>query len=192
MQQVISLPEYMCRTGERELRKGFSLMELLLVIFIISLVYFLGFSGVEKPTKRKQRLTPLNLKQTIMANPLFHGKGTFLCINHCRTCYFREDISAAFEPFEGQTALPDMTVYTVNANENLQKQEYGRYQDNKICLRFDIFTNGSSSQLILQTQKETYFLPAYFGKPQKVESLDTARELWLKHTQDLSGQGDFY
>jgi prepilin-type N-terminal cleavage/methylation domain-containing protein len=176
----------------RELRSGFSLLELLLVIFIISLVYFLGFSGVEKRAEREQRLTPLTLKQAIMTNSLFHGKGTFLCINHCRSCYFREDLSSAFEPFEGKIALSDMTVYTVNANDNLQKQEYGRYQDNRICLRFDIFTNGSSSQLILQTKKGIYFLPAYFGKPQKVASLDEARELWLKHAQDLSGQGDFY
>jgi len=42
--------------------KGFSLIELLIVIIIISIVYFLGFSGIEKTTDKPKALTPLNLK----------------------------------------------------------------------------------------------------------------------------------
>ena len=45
--------------------KGFSLIELLIVILIISLVYFLGFSSIEKASTKAKALTPLNLKSSI-------------------------------------------------------------------------------------------------------------------------------
>jgi prepilin-type N-terminal cleavage/methylation domain-containing protein len=173
-------------------QRGFSLMELLLVIFIISLVYFLGFSGVEKRKEQAVSLTPLNLKKTIMESSLFQGEGTLVCINLCDTCYLRKDIASPFEPYEGKVSLAKAEAYVITTDEMLQKLEYGRYQDQKICLRFDIYPNGSSTQLILKTEEGIYFLPAYFGEAQKVESLDEAQELWLKHTQALSGQGDFY
>ena len=41
-------------------RKAFSLMELLIVIFIISLVYYLGFSGVDDVRIGKQIIIKLN------------------------------------------------------------------------------------------------------------------------------------
>jgi len=173
-------------------RRAFSLMELLLVIFIVSLVYFLGFSGMEKPSHKEEVLTPLNLKKQIMAHPLFHGGGTLLCIDRCKSCYFRKDITSAFKPYEGKPDFSKLKVYTVNAGESLQQMEYGRYQDKKICLIFHIFPNGSSTQLILQTANGIYFLPAYLGEPRQTETLEEAHDLWLAHSQDLSGQGDFY
>ena len=177
---------------KESIRRGFSLMELLLVIFIISLVYFLGFSGVEKREEKEVSLTPLTLKKTIMRSSLFHGEGTLLCINECDSCYFRNNIASAFEPYEGKLGLSGLKSYRVSADESLQQLEYGRYQDNRICLLFHIYPNGSSTQLILKTKDGTYFLPAYFGEPQKTESLEAARDLWLEHSQDLSSQGDFY
>jgi len=174
------------------MKRGFSLMELLLVIFIISIVYFLGFSGVEKREKQEPAITPLTLKKTIMNSALFQGEGTFLCIDDCTSCYFRKDIASPFEAYEGKLGLSKLKAYIINAEDSLHRMEYGRYQDNKICLVFHISPNGSSTQLILDTEDGTYFLPAYFGEPQKMTSVEAARDLWLKNTQVLSGQGDFY
>jgi len=49
-------------------RKGFTLLELLLVIFIVGLVYSLGLSGVELGKKKPKALSPLNLKSIINSN----------------------------------------------------------------------------------------------------------------------------
>jgi prepilin-type N-terminal cleavage/methylation domain-containing protein len=174
------------------MQKGFSLMELLLVIFIISLVYFLGFEGVEKQTKGKERITPLTLKQMITHDPVFRGNGTLLCIDHCRKCYFRKDITAPFEEINATVALGDPKVYRINAQDNLYRPDYGRYQDNEICLVADFYPNGSSTQLILQNDKGTYFLPAFFGKARKTDSLEDARKLWLTHAYDLKDRGNYY
>jgi prepilin-type N-terminal cleavage/methylation domain-containing protein len=174
------------------MRKGFSLMELLLVIFIISLVYYLGFEGVEKSTRKTEKITPLTLKKSVRNHTLFQGSGTLLCIDHCRKCYLRKDISTPFEEIEETMALGDPKVYRINAQDDLYRPDYGRYQDNEICLIVDFYPNGSSTQLILQNDKGTYFLPAFFGKAQKTDSLDDAQKLWLAHTKELKDRGNFY
>jgi len=179
-------------TEEEVMRKGFSLLELLLVIFIISLVYFLGFDGVEKREKKPSDLTPLTLKTSISESGQFPGQGTLICVDKCRSCYFRKDISSPFEAYEGRIDLSHIEVYTVDEADNLQKMTYGRYQDKKICLRIDFYANGSSTPLILQTDGGNYFLPAYFGTPQKTDSLSKAQDLWLAYDHSLDGQGDFY
>ena len=60
------------------MHKGFSLIELLIVIIIISIVYFLGFSGIEKSSIKPKALTPLNLKSTVLKSELFQDEATLL------------------------------------------------------------------------------------------------------------------
>ena len=173
-------------------RRAFSLLELLVVIVIISIVYFLGFNGVEKEEQKPKALTALNLKSTIENSALFTGEGTFICINRCRNCYFRNDISSPFEAYENKIDLSGTKVYTLDTQESLLQLEDGRYQDKKICLEMNFYRNGSSTQLILENRHGIYFLPAFFGEAQKVDSLEEARELWLEHSRLAEGSGDFY
>ena len=182
----------MFTSKEAAMRYGFSLLELLLVIFIISLVYFLGFSGIEKQEKKAPALTPLTLKKSIQESSLFTGQGTLICIDKCKSCYFRKDISSPFEAYDGAINLSPLEVYMVDVNDNLQKVTYGRYQDQPICLQIDFYPNGSSTPLILQTDEGNYFLPSYFGTPTQTDSLAKAQDLWLDYDHALDSQGDFY
>ena len=173
-------------------RSAFSLLELLVTIVIVSIVYFLGFNGIEKEKKTPQTLTALNLKTTIENSAFFTGSGTFLCVNHCKSCYFRNNINTPFKAYENKIDLSGTKTYTLDSQESLLQQEEGRYRDNKICLVMNFYKNGSSTQLILENRHGIYFLPAFFGEPQKVDSLDEARELWLKDNRLAAGSGDFY
>jgi prepilin-type N-terminal cleavage/methylation domain-containing protein len=173
-------------------RSAFSLLELLVVIVIISIVYFLGFNGVEKEENKPKALTALNLKTTIEKSGVFTGEGTLICIDQCRNCYFRNSISSPFEAYENKIDLIGTKVYTLDAQESLLQQEEGRYQDKKICLKMNFYKNGSSTQLILENRQGIYFLPAFFGEAQKVDSLEEARELWLHNNRLAAGSGDFY
>lgn len=172
--------------------KGFSLIELLIVIIIVSLVYFLGFSGIEKSITKIKALTPLNLKSTILKSELFQGEATFLCINKCRSCYIRKEINSPFEAYDQDIDLKDIEAYTLDARDSLQRMDYGRYQDKKICLMLNFYANGSSTQLILKNEEAVYFLPAFFDEPQKLDSLAEAKEVWIKNSQLVSNSGDFY
>lgn len=175
-----------------KMHKGFSLIELLVVIIIISIVYFLGFSGVDNSVNKPRALTALNLKSTIMKSDIFTSEATLLCINKCRSCYLRKGIHSAFQAYEHGIDLKDTEAYTLDERESLLRLEYGRYQDNKICLKLDFYKNGSSTQIILKNESGVYFLPAFFEAPQKVDSLDDAKDLWLKNSDLASNSGDFY
>jgi len=173
-------------------QKAFSLVELLIVIIIISIVYFLGFSGIEKPDNTPKALTPLNLKTSIENAALFQGEGTLLCIDQCKQCYFRKDISEAFEAYENRIDLKETEAYTLDSRNALLKEEYGRYQDQKICLVLHFYPNGSSTQIILKQKEHVYFLPAFFGEAREVASLEEAKEQWLKESRSVASQGDYY
>ena len=174
------------------LRKGFSLLELLIVILLVSVVYFLGFEGFEIGDKKPKALTPLNLKSTILSSEQFTGKGTLLCIDECRSCYFRSDLTSEFEAYSNAIDLTKIEAYTIDPYEAVDRIEYGRFQDEKICLVMEFFQNGSSTQLILKDDKGVYFLPAFFGDPQRFSSLDEAKEHWLKNSTLASDSGEFY
>ena len=175
-----------------EVRKGFSLLELLIVILLISMVYFLGFEGIEIDKKRPKALTPLNLKSNITSSESFSGKATLLCVDECRSCYLRNDISTGFEAYESPIDLTNIQAYTLDRYESLSPIEYGRYQDKKICLIMDFFENGSSTQIILKDDEGSYFLPAFFGEPQMFSSLQDAQEYWLRNSRAISDSGAFY
>lgn len=175
-----------------EMNKGFSLVELLIVILIVSIVYFLGFEGVEIGEKKPKALSPLNLKSNIISSELFEEKATLLCIDQCRTCYVRDDVTAAFQEYTSPIDLTDIKAYTIDSYEALKRIEYGRYQDEKICLLMDFYTNGSSTQIILENDTGTYFLPAFFGEPKEFSSPEKAKEYWLRDSTLASDSGDFY
>ncbi len=174
------------------MEKGFSLIELLIVILIISLVYFLGFSNIEKQDNRPKALTPVNLKTTIRKSELFQGEGTLLCIDECRSCYMRKDVNTPFEAYENSVDLSGIEAYILNKDDSLLQLEYGRYQDQKVCLVLHFYPNGSSTQIILKQDEEVYFLPAFFDEPQKMDSLAEAKTLWLENSQLVASHGDFY
>ena len=174
------------------MHKGFSLIELLIVILIVSIVYFLGFEGIEMGKKKPKALTPLNLKSTIVSSESFTGQATLLCINQCRSCYLREDVSSAFQEYANPIDLTNIKAYTIDQYNGLIPIEYGRYQDERICLRMDFNTNGSSTQIILENNEESYFLPAFFGEAKVFSSPEEAKEYWLRNSTLASNSGEFY
>ena len=179
-------------TKRQPLRKGFSFLELLIVILLVSIVYFLGFDGLSIGKKSPKALTPLNLKSNIVSSGLFTGKGTLICVDKCRSCYFRGGLTSNFEEYANPVDLTDIQAYTIDAFESLTRIDFGRYQDEKICLVMDFFNNGSSTQIILKDENEVYFLPAFFGEPKRFSSLEEAKEHWLENSLLASDSGDFY
>ncbi len=182
----------MSHTKRYSMHRGFSLIELLIVILIISMVYFLGFEGVEIGEKKPKALSPLNLKSTIVSSKLFGGEATLLCTDQCRSCYLRRGISSTFQEYKSPIDLSNTEAYTIDEHDTLTRIEYGRYKDDKICLIMDFYSNGSSTQIILKNDKGTYLLPAFFGEPQALPSLEDAKEYWLRNTAAVSNSGEFY
>ncbi|MBD3790404.1 MAG: prepilin-type N-terminal cleavage/methylation domain-containing protein [Campylobacterales bacterium] len=186
MQQInTSLRPFLTRS-----RRGFTLVELLLVIFIISLVYYFGFSQIEYTKPKPQALTPLNLKSVLTASN--SGNMTLICTDECKKCYLKKELYSKFEPYENGIDLTGTKAYTINRSNDLEELEYGRYDDEKICLAIDFYANGSSTPIILEQKEKAYFLPSYFGEPLEVDSVEKAQDIWLENSKLVSNSGDFY
>ncbi len=175
-----------------KLRKAFSLIELLIVIFIISLVYYLGFEGIELRKPKPKPLTPINLKSNIINSESFNGYATLMCLDKCKTCYIRKELNSDFQKYENTINLKNITTYTLDKEDRLKEIEYGRFKDRKICLIIDFYQNGSSTQMILENDEKVYFLPAFFGEAEEFDSLEKAKEYWLRDSKLISDSGKFY
>ncbi len=176
----------------KKTQQGFTLIELLIVILIVSLVYFLGFSGVEIHKAKPKALTPLNLRALIVDSAEYEGQATLLCLNKCTTCLIRSDINSPYKEYSGTLALGNIKAYVLDADDILDEIDYERYDDQPICLKMDFYPNGSSTQIILQNETGTYFLPAHLETTKTFDSIGNAQEHWLKRSQLVSDQGDYY
>ena len=174
------------------MRRAFTLIELIIVVMLISLMGFLLFSEAVKQHKRPDTITPLNLKSIIKKEFPYNEDIEFFCIQNCRDCYIAKGTNIL--PFKGNIDLgSNLEVYKIDRNNQLVEiDNFGRVKDNKICFRYSIYKNGSSTELILSNDSGVYYLPSYFGEPKRVEDLDSAKELWLKEDFNLKDSGNYY
>jgi len=174
-----------------QIKKAFTLFELLIVIFILSLVYFLGFGTIDfKP--HKKAVSILDLKSTI-ADRLNKQQAKLICIDKCQSCFIQYDIFQ--EPQETSFHIklsPNLTSYTLTDNDRLEPIEYDRFKDKKICLMIDFYPNGSSTPIVIENDKDFFFLPSLLRESKQVKTLEEAQELWLKYSYHLQNTGDFY
>jgi prepilin-type N-terminal cleavage/methylation domain-containing protein len=168
------------------MKKGFSLIELLIVIAIISLFGFLVFDFLKKAEVRQDPYTIKNL-QKILQN---HGNIELICTDKCSQCFTHTPGSDTLQ--ETSSDLKEIQAYTVDKNDNPQKIEFGRLKDHRICLRYRHYANGSSTQIILESEEKFFYFPSYFGKISVHASAEDAAEAWIKDTKILNNRGNYY
>jgi prepilin-type N-terminal cleavage/methylation domain-containing protein len=174
----------------KDFKRGFTLVELLLAIFLVGLLSYFVFSNVGETTKPKEVVTIKNLPRVFQKN--LNGDGEMVCVNKCSECYY---ITSNGKPQNAPLPLPLKVTneYILDKNNNPTKIELGRLNDKKVCMRLKHYTNGSISQVILEVNGEYIFIPSYFGEGKKFETLGEATEYWLKDSQGkLESRGDWY
>jgi len=172
--------------------KGFSLLELIIVVLLVSLMGFIVFSSAIKNQQKKDLLDPSTLPVTFRES--FKGQGDIelFCINKCQECYVMQ--AGEISPYEGGVNFgKDVEVYLLDDdNRFIQMDEIGRIDDKSVCLRYHLYSNGSTTKMIIVNNQGIYYLPSYFGKAQKVEDMEEAKELWIKEKYSLRDSGSFY
>ena len=173
-------------------RSAFSLLELIVVVMIVSLVGFLVFSSAIKGQKKTAVLDPTTLQKTFRHS--FDGQGNveLFCINKCKECYVvKEKEITAYDG--GIDFGKDVEIHLLdNDNHLVHMDELGRIKDKKICLRYHLYPNGSTTQMIITNNQGIYYLPSYFGKAKKVNDIEEAKELWIKDEYNLRDSGSYY
>jgi len=173
-------------------RSGFSLLELIVVVLIVSLLGFLVFSSAIKQQQKEEVLDPSTLQKTFKKS--FEGQGDveLFCIKKCKECYVLQD--QKITAYESGIQFGKNVEISVLDEDNhiVQLDELGRLKDKKICLRYHLYPNGSTTQMIISNDKGIYYLPSFFGKTKKVADMEEAKELWIKEEYDLRDSGSFY
>jgi len=146
-----------------------------------------------KENKHAKNITPLNLKESLKKEV---GEGievTLFCINSCKRCYLlNRDMSIT--PFKGKINLGvDFEAIVLNRrDEAITLDDFGRVKDQKVCFKFKLYKNGSSTKYILKNSEGIYFLPSYFGTAKEVKDIDQAKELWIREEFNLKDNANYY
>jgi len=172
--------------------KGFSLLELIIVVLILSLMGFLVFSEAIKQQQKTEVLDPTTLPSTLRTSFKGQGDVELFCINKCQECYVIQ--GGKISSYDGGIDFgKDVEVHILDdTNHFVQIDDFGRIKDEKVCLRYHLYANGSTTQMVIVNKKGIYFLPSYFGKAVKVADMEEAKELWVKDEYSLRDSGDFY
>ncbi|HIP51861.1 MAG TPA: type II secretion system protein [Campylobacterales bacterium] len=172
--------------------KGFSLLELIVVVLIVSLIGFLVFSSAIKQQQKVKILDPTTLPSTLRES--FKGQGDIelFCIKKCEECYIIQ--GGNISPYDGGISFgQDVETHLLDDdNHFVEIDDLGRVKDKKVCLRYHLYANGSTTQMVIVNNQGIYFLPSYFGKAQKVADMEEAKELWVKEDYSLKDSGSFY
>jgi len=172
--------------------KAFTLLELIVVVFIISIVGSIMFSSAINEEKKTEDLNPSTLPKTF--KDAFKGQGDveLFCVKKCTECYVMKN--GQISPYDGGIKFgKNVEIHTLDQDDHFVHQdELGRLKDEKISFRFHLYPNGSTTQMVISNDQGIYFLPSFFGKAKKVEDMDEAKDLWIKSKYDLKDSSSFY
>jgi len=176
--------------NKHHMQQGFSLIELLVVISIVSLVYFLGFGKISLSKSKHTLLKPKEFLSHISNN---FTKGTLICTNQCQKCYFKQSLNTSPVKLNKIPDLgKDITIYKLDSHNILNNIDFGKYHDEKICLSINFYPNGSHTKFIIESTKGIYFVNVLYDDVKEASSLEDAKNLWIEDKKYLYNLGDFY
>ncbi|NPA50746.1 MAG: prepilin-type N-terminal cleavage/methylation domain-containing protein [Epsilonproteobacteria bacterium] len=173
-----------------ENRSGFTLVELLLAIFLVSLFAYFVFATPRTFEEPKVEVNITNLPQFLQTN--LKGDGELVCINNCKECYFLTGSIKSPSPIPFPLALKVENEYILDRSDNPVKIERGRFKDQKVCLRLRHYKNGSISQVILELEDRYIFIPSFFGEGKEFGSLGEAADWWIKDNKKFDSKSNWY
>ena len=161
-------------------KKAFTLIELLIVVVIIGVVYGLVIGSMKKINDKEAHLGFATLPQFVES---FYQRNhvAFVCTDNCRECvlyvdgeplkkvaaFMRDERQLHFWRYDADTGVQEL-LFTPIFDED--EREFD------VCFRYEIFEDGSSSEMIVETKAQTYY---YHGLLSPVTSHPT-----LQETQD--------
>jgi prepilin-type N-terminal cleavage/methylation domain-containing protein len=171
-------------------RTGFSLIELLIVIAIVSLFGFLVFGSLKQSEIRPDPYSIKNLKNT--ENISSFKDTELVCIDKCSKCFMLPQGAATSNKKAVSSDLKELQAYILDQNDNPQQIEFGRLDDHPVCLRFRYNANGSTTQIIIASEEKFFYFPSYFGEVETFDSLNEATDRWIRDSKILEDRGSYY
>ncbi len=160
------------------LRKGFSLIELLIVILIIGVIYTLAIGNFQRLQKGETKLNLQNLKTYLMQFP--HEQSVrLLCLDRCSQCsifvdgQFNKELE--FEEFLDESVQVYRYEYSLGAIKEPQTTYFNSEDvEEDVCFSYTIDKKGVGDQVLVEFKKSVYDLSTYFTPTPKYNSLEEA------------------
>jgi len=150
------------------MKKGFTLIELMIVIVIIAIVYTLAIVEIKAPMKKTaQKPTLLTLKSYLLHFAKDGERASVICDNMCKKCTIYRD---------------HKKLFTIKSFINASVESY-RYDffsgaialpKHKSCFSFSVNKDGVSDQIIVLYKGRAYDYTNYFKKTKVYHSLADA------------------
>ena len=141
-------------------KKAFTLIELLLVVVIIGVIYGLVINSMQRINDKEASLSfeslPSFLKTMYQQNSV-----AFVCIDNCKECAVYIDGEKVKEAKAFMEEERHMRFWRFDANLGTQELPFTPIFDEDdrefdVCFRYEIFKDGSSTEMIVETEKKTY------------------------------------
>ncbi len=150
----------------------------MLVVLVIGLVYGLAISGMERYSEKNYKLELMTLPKFLRS---FHHNDhvAVICTERCKRCdlYVEGNAVKKLEPFIDDSA----EFYRFDIRFDSREVSWAPLVDEddheeEVCFRYDIFADGTSSEMMVKHHDKVIDFPSYFGKATRYDSLDEAVE----------------
>jgi len=160
------------------MKKGFTLLELMLVVVLIGIIYGSVTNVFENYKEKNIDLTLMTLEK-YMQGFSYNNHVSLVCIKNCEECllFINEKFSQNMTPFLDK----NIELYRYDKDTGTEKLELLPYfrsdeQEEEACFRYDIYPDGSRTEMIVKSDEGVYMFPSYFGSVEKYRSLEEVIE----------------
>lgn len=172
------------------MKRGFTLLELMLVIVLMGIVYGSVINVFERYKKKAIDVTFMSLPK-YMQDFSHNNHVSLICINQCGECllFVDEKFTQNVTPFMEK----DIQLYRYDKDTGVREFQALPYfpadgQEEEVCFRYDIHPDGSRSEMIVKDNKDVYFFPSYFGSVQRYVSIEKAIEQQAEMARKVAEQ----
>lgn len=171
------------------MKKAFTLIELLLVVVIIGIVYGLVINSIHHINDKEKSLGFDSLP-SFLETLYQHNSVALVCVDDCKKCalyvdgekgkeidaFMREERLLRFWRFDANLGMQELSMTPIFDEDD---------REFDVCFRYEIFKDGSSTEMIIETRTTTY---DYRGRSHKVvqfPSLQAAQESRQDELQEV-------
>ncbi len=158
----------------KNIKQAFTLFELIIVIILVGIIYYLAISNFNPQTQKEDTITLTNLKQTLSSIE-FEDTISLKCIDNEEVeCFISIDNEVPEEKFTGLfKRCPEVYEYSKEQKllefpvvklENLEQLD--------ICFEYTLYKNGNSSQMFIDTGDEVIIYDNISNKPNTIKYIN--------------------
>ena len=170
-------------------KKAFTLIELLIVVVIIGVVYGLVIGSMKKLNNKEKHLDFKSLPKFVES---FYQRNhvAFVCTDNCRECMLYVDGKPLKKVDAFMRDERQLRFWHYDANIGVQELRFTPLFDEDerefdVCFRYEMFEDGSSSEMIIETKKQSYLYRGPLSEVMSYPQLQDVEDALQKQREEV-------